>query len=95
MAVARRARITVSLDSLVAARQLSEAAGAAVNIGVLAETDVGLGRVGVSPGRDLLDLARGHGTSAGPDLRRHRVLPGHIKDNGASRQGRRWPHWAR
>src|ERR1039457_4496459 len=63
MAVARRARVTVSLDSLFAAQQLSEAAQAAgrgiVKIGVLAETDVGLGRVGVSPGGELLDLARG------------------------------------
>src|SRR5580700_6305322 len=46
--VARRTRVTVALDSLEAARQLSEAAtGAGMEIGVLAETDVGLGRVGV------------------------------------------------
>jgi D-serine deaminase-like pyridoxal phosphate-dependent protein len=60
MAVARRTNITVSLDSLFAARQLSAAASAAgVNVGVLAETDVGLGRVGVTPGPELLELARG------------------------------------
>ncbi len=57
--VARRTRVTVALDSEFAARQLSEAAGAArVEIGVLAEVDVGLGRVGVSPGQPLLNLAR-------------------------------------
>ena len=57
--VARRTRVTVALDSEQAARDLSEAARQAqVEIGVLAEVDVGLGRVGVSPGQPLLDLAR-------------------------------------
>src|SRR5262245_36253478 len=52
--VARRTRVTVALDSVFAARQLSDAARAAqVEIGVLAEVDVGLGRVGVSPGQQL------------------------------------------
>lgn len=50
MAVARRTAVTVSLDSVAAAQQLSEAASAAgVDIGVLAEVDVGLGRIGVPP----------------------------------------------
>src|SRR4051794_11457866 len=54
--VARRTRVTVALDSVVAARDLSAAASAAqVEIGVLAEVDVGLGRVGVSPGEPLVD----------------------------------------
>src|SRR5271157_1627760 len=58
MEVARRARVTVALDSTFAARQLSDAARAAqVEVGVLAEVDVGLGRVGVSPGA-LLQLAQ-------------------------------------
>lgn len=57
--VARKTRVTVALDSSVAARQLSEAARQAqVNFGVLAETDVGLGRVGVAPGEELLQLAQ-------------------------------------
>ena len=59
MAVARDTRVTVALDSTFAARQLSDAARAAqVEIGVLAEVDVGLGRVGVSPGEQLLQLAQ-------------------------------------
>ncbi|MBZ5622611.1 MAG: alanine racemase [Acidobacteriia bacterium] len=59
MEVARRTRVTVALDSSQAARQLSEAARAAqVEIGVLAEVDVGLGRVGVSPGEPLVHLAQ-------------------------------------
>ena len=83
MAVARRTRVTVSLDSLFAARQLSQAAQAAgVNIGVLAETDVGLGRVGVSPGPDLLDLARGMQRLPGLSFEGIAFYPGHIKDNG-------------
>jgi len=59
MEVARRARVTVALDSTFAARQLSDAARAAqVEVGVLAEVDVGLGRVGVCPGAQLLQLAQ-------------------------------------
>jgi D-serine deaminase-like pyridoxal phosphate-dependent protein len=59
MQVARRARVTVALDSAAAARQLSEAARThALEIGVLAEFDAGLGRMGVSPGRPLVELAR-------------------------------------
>src|SRR5437870_4501071 len=59
MEVARRTRVTVALDSTFAARQLSDAARAArVEIGVLAEADVGLGRVGVCPGAQLLQLAQ-------------------------------------
>src|SRR6266542_4013732 len=49
--VARRTRVTVALDSAFAARQVADAARAGgVTIGVLAETDVGLARVGVTPG---------------------------------------------
>jgi len=81
MAVARRARVTVSLDSLNAARQLSEAAQTAgVNVGVLAETDVGLGRVGVTPGPELLSLARGVQALAGLSFEGIAFYPGHIKD---------------
>jgi D-serine deaminase-like pyridoxal phosphate-dependent protein len=87
MAVARRTRVTVSLDSLCAARQLSEAAQAAgVTIGVLAETDVGLGRVGVSAGAELLDLARGLQQLTGLSFEGIAFYPGHIKDNGAEGQ---------
>lgn len=87
MAVARRTRVTVSLDSLVAAGQLSEAAQAAgVITGVLAETDVGLGRVGVSPGGPLLDLARGIQRLPGLSFEGIAFYPGHIRDDGP--QGR-------
>ena len=85
MTVARRARVTVALDSMAAAQQLSEAAQAAgVQVGVLAETDVGLGRVGVSPGAELLDLARGIERLASLSFEGIAFYPGHIKDNGAA-----------
>jgi D-serine deaminase-like pyridoxal phosphate-dependent protein len=85
--VARRARVTVALDSMAAAQQLSEAAQAAgVQVGVLAETDVGLGRVGVSPGAELLDLARGIERLANLAFEGIAFYPGHIKDNGAAGQ---------
>ena len=48
--VAKKARVTVSVDSLEAARPIAEAAAAAgVTVGVLAEVDAGLHRVGVQP----------------------------------------------
>src|SRR5579872_6466301 len=60
--VARKTQVTVSLDSSFAARQLSEAARQAqVNFGVLAEVDVGLGRVGVAPGEEVIQLAQAIG----------------------------------
>src|SRR5579863_7285321 len=60
MQVAKKTRLTVALDSMVAARQLSEAASEAqIEVGVLAEVDAGLNRVGVSPGPELMELARG------------------------------------
>jgi D-serine deaminase-like pyridoxal phosphate-dependent protein len=79
--VARRARVTVALDSVFAARQLSEAATAAkVTFGVLAEMDAGLGRVGVAPGEPLLELARSAGRLPGLEFEGITFYPGHIKD---------------
>jgi D-serine deaminase-like pyridoxal phosphate-dependent protein len=60
MEVARKTRVTVALDSLFAARQLSDAARETrATIGVLAEFDAGLGRTGVRPGEELIQLAQG------------------------------------
>ena len=53
MQVAKQTAVTMSLDSLMVAKQLSDTANThGVEIGVLAEVDVGLGRVGVAPGAD-------------------------------------------
>src|ERR1035437_6079895 len=87
MEVARRTRVTVALDSVFAARQLSDAARAAQQeIGVLAEVDVGLGRVGVAPGEALVQLAQS--ISKFPRLRFEGIAfyPGHIKDMGEAGQ---------
>jgi D-serine deaminase-like pyridoxal phosphate-dependent protein len=88
MRVARRARVTVALDSAAAARQLSDAARAArLEAGVLAEFDAGLGRVGVPPGEPLLDLARA--IQSLPHLRLEGLAfyPGHVKSwDDAGRQ---------
>lgn len=80
MKVARKARVTVALDSLVSARQLSDAAAEAqVTVGVLAEVDVGLGRVGVSPGRELLTLAQNLLRLPRLTLEGIAFYPGHIR----------------
>jgi D-serine deaminase-like pyridoxal phosphate-dependent protein len=80
MQVARKTRVTVALDSEVAARELSAAAQAAqVEIGVLAEVDAGLGRVGVTAGQPLLDLARVIGKLPGLVFEGITFYPGQIK----------------
>ena len=84
--VAKRAHVTVSLDSAVAAQQLSDAArDAKVEVGVLAEVDAGLGRVGVAP-EQAVGLAQS--IQKLPHLRFAGIAfyPGHIKDLGKSGQ---------
>ncbi|HEY1343023.1 MAG TPA: D-TA family PLP-dependent enzyme [Bryobacteraceae bacterium] len=81
MEVARRTHLTVALDSLVAARQLSEVARAAqVEVGVLAEFDAGLGRVGVPPSEPLVQLAQCITKLPNLTLEGITFYPGHIKD---------------
>jgi D-serine deaminase-like pyridoxal phosphate-dependent protein len=83
MQVAKKTRVTVALDNIVLAKQLSDAArDAKVEVGVLAEVDGGLNRVGVSPGPELIELARG--MQRLPHLRFEGIdfYPGHIKDSG-------------
>jgi D-serine deaminase-like pyridoxal phosphate-dependent protein len=80
MQVARQTTVTMSLDSLFVAGQLSDRAGAhKVQIGVLAEVDVGLGRVGVAPGEPLRQLIEG--IHRLPNLRFEGIAfyPGQIK----------------
>src|SRR5215467_10960061 len=82
MEVARKTRVTVALDSPFAARQLSDAARAAqISFGVLAEVDVGMGRVGVSPGEELVQLAQGIMRLPRLTFEGITFYPGHIKDN--------------
>jgi len=80
MPIARKIRVTVSLDSLIAARQLSEAAQLArISIGVLAEVDVGLGRMGVTPGQELVQLAQDMERLPGLIFEGIAVFPGHVR----------------
>jgi D-serine deaminase-like pyridoxal phosphate-dependent protein len=58
VALAGRARVSVSLDSLAVAEGIGRAASAAgVEIGVLVEIDTGLRRLGVQPGAQAVELA--------------------------------------
>ena len=67
-ALARSRSITVAVDHPSNVTGLSEAASSAgVTLGVLVEVDVGLGRCGVSPGAEALQLARA--VSSAPSLR--------------------------
>jgi len=78
--VAQKTRVTVALDSSFVARQLSEAARQAqVNFGVLAEVDVGLGRVGVAPGDELVQLAQAIERLPRLTFEGVTFYPGHIK----------------
>ncbi len=57
MEVARLTRVIVGLDDLVVAEGLSAAAQTAnVEVGIFIEADLGMNRVGVKPGPDLVDL---------------------------------------
>jgi D-serine deaminase-like pyridoxal phosphate-dependent protein len=78
--LARRTQVTVSLDSAEAARPIAAAARAAgVEIGVLAEMDAGLRRVGVPPGEPVLDLVLELLKLEGLRWRGIAFYPGHIK----------------
>jgi D-serine deaminase-like pyridoxal phosphate-dependent protein len=68
MHVAKETRVSVGLDDLGVAQGLSGAARqAGLEIGVLAEANLGMNRMGVEPGDDLVTLARG--IAALPNLR--------------------------
>jgi len=72
-------RITVAVDSLIGAQQLSAAAAAAgVRLGILVETDVGLARVGVPPA-EAFALTRAIMALPNLDWRGITFYPGHIK----------------
>jgi len=78
--VARRTRVTVALDSVQAARQLADAARQGrVEFAVLAEIDVGLGRVGVTPGDELIQLIRALQRLPYLTYEGIAFYPGHIK----------------
>jgi D-serine deaminase-like pyridoxal phosphate-dependent protein len=82
MEVARQTRVTVSLDNTLCASLLSEAASEGeVNVGVLAETDVGMGRVGVDPGEPLVDFVKTISRLPGLIWEGVAFYPGHLRSN--------------
>ena len=81
---ARHTRTTVALDSLEAARGLSNAAAkAGIEIGVLVEEDVGLGRVGLTDPRKLVALASAIAKLPGLRVIGFNFYPGHVKSTDA------------
>ncbi len=80
-AVSKETDITISVDSVEVAQQLSDAG---LQVGVLAETDVGMGRVGVEPGAPLVDLAKAISRMPGIMFRGIAYYPGHIKSTDAA-----------
>ena len=82
--VAKKTRVTVSVDSIEAARPISEAATAAgVSIGILAEVDAGLHRVGVQP-ELFVGLLQALAPLTGIELRGMAFYPGHIKNQDSA-----------
>ena len=75
--LAERADLTVSLDSVEAARAISEQVTARkVKVGILAELDVGFGRCGVANGMELLTLAQQISDLPGLEFRGLMFFPG-------------------
>ena len=78
-ALAAKQRILVSLDSEAVARELSKAAtGQQTTVGVLVEFDSGLGRCGIHPGPDCVELARAIQKLPGLKFRGLMTYPGNI-----------------
>lgn len=89
MEIAKRTQLSIALDSAEAATQLSAAAAAAgASVGVLAEIDAGLGRVGVPPGPELVALAELIDQLPGVRFEGIEFYPGYIKtvDEAAHRE---------
>lgn len=85
--LARQTQVTVALDDLSVARPISAAATrGGVEIGILAETDLGLHRMGVAPGPELLALIQAIQALPGLRWRGVAFYPGHIKNHAAEGQ---------
>jgi D-serine deaminase-like pyridoxal phosphate-dependent protein len=78
--VAGKTNLTIAFDSVAAAEPVSRAAD---RIGVLAEVDVGLGRVGVQPNQ-AVDLVEALRKLPALDWRGITFYPGHIKNQNDS-----------
>ncbi len=82
MQVARETAVTVALDSLEAAQELSRAAhSAGLTVGVLIEANLGMNRCGLDPGDDLVALATAVSRMAGLRLEGLEFYSGHVRLN--------------
>ena len=94
MAVARRTHVTVALDSLFAAQQLSNAAMAAqTQVGVLVEFRRRTGPCGRHPRGGVAATGGGGPDIAQPLLCRRHLLPGSHQEPGRTGDGRLWLIW--
>ncbi|MDR3718749.1 MAG: alanine racemase [Bryobacteraceae bacterium] len=85
--LARQVEVTVALDDLTVAQAIGGAAArAGVEIGILVEADLGLHRMGVAPGPELLTLIQAIGRLPGLRWRGVAFYPGHIKSHAAESQ---------
>src|SRR4029078_6354100 len=79
--VAKKTNVTIAVDSVYAATQISDACHASgAEVGLLAETDAGVHRVGASPGEDLLNLAKTIQRLPGVRFEGVAFYPGHLRD---------------
>jgi len=77
--VAKRVRVSVSLDSVEVAQALSDAARqAGLTFGVLVEENVGMDRTGLPPGAGLVGLGQSVEEMPGLDLLGLHFYPGHV-----------------
>ena len=77
--VASHTPVTIAVDSIEAARQLSSANQ---GFGLLVEIDVGMGRIGVRPGEQLQGLLRGIVKLPHLDFQGISFFPGHVLSAG-------------
>lgn len=78
--LARKTQVTVALDTLEAAQPIATAAASVgLRIGILAEINVGLDRVGMETGPDLSAFIRRIQSMPGLEWRGLAFYPGHIK----------------
>jgi D-serine deaminase-like pyridoxal phosphate-dependent protein len=87
VALARETQVTVALDDPGVAQAIgSAAADAGVEIGILVEADLGLHRMGLGPGPQLLQVIQAVRAIQGLRWRGVAFYPGHIKDHAAESQ---------
>ena len=87
VALAQQVQVTVALDDMTVAQGISAAAAHSdVEIGILTEADLGMHRMGVAPGQELLALIKAIQALPGLRWRGVAFYPGHIKDHAAGSQ---------